>query len=98
MPQHSPSEVSRRVRSLRRGNAPHGVADIVRDEQRPLPVDGDADRPSLRLVVCVEKAGEDVDRYTRRPTAAERHENHLIAAPWSAVPRSVLTDEHAIPI
>lgn len=44
------------------GNAPHGAADVVGDEQRALPVDGHADGPAERLEPVVDETGEDIDR------------------------------------
>src|SRR5262245_49601803 len=47
--------------ALRGGDdAPHGVADIVRHQQRPGTVDRDADGAALRISVLVEETGEDV--------------------------------------
>ena len=61
-------------------HAPDGVADIVGHQQRALLVDGDADRPALRLALVVEEAGQDVLRLAGGLAVRERHEDHLVAA------------------
>ena len=58
------------------GDAPDGVADVVRHQQAAAPVDRDPHRPAARLSRVVEEAGQDVDRLAGRAAVAERDEHH----------------------
>ena len=83
--------------SSRFAHAPHGVSNIVRDEECPAPVQGEAHGSSVnRLVVLAEEAGDDRERLTNRSAVHERHENDLVAAQGTAVPTAMLTDESAV--
>jgi len=81
----------------RRAHAPDHVADVVRDEERAPLVDGDPDRAAERPVAGVEEAAQDIDGRTRRFAVRERNEDHFVPAENLAIPRSMLTDEHAVP-
>src|ERR1700712_1018975 len=57
----------------------------------------DADRAALRFVIGIDETGQDILRTAGRFSfRREWHEDHLIAAAWIPVPRSVLTDERAV--
>lgn len=81
---------------LLRRDAPHSVADVIRDEQRAILRERDADRPAARAPVLIEKTGKDVDGRSRRRAASEGNKNHFIAAARLAVPGTVLPDERAV--
>jgi hypothetical protein len=80
----------------RGAHAPDGVAYVVRDEERTPLVDGDPHRTAQRSMAGVEKAAEDIDG-SARFAARERNEDDFVAAVNLPVPRSMLTDEHAVP-
>src|SRR5262245_47588153 len=77
----------------RRGHAPNGVSDIVRDEQRPGLVHRHADRAPACCTVGIEEPRDHILRLAARPSAAERYEDHLVAIEFPAVPAPMLTDE-----
>src|SRR5690349_19741875 len=78
---------------LRRRHAPHGVADIVGDQERALAVYSDADRPALRFALVVEEAGQHVPGLARGLAAREGNEDHLVAGAGFSIPRAVLADK-----
>ena len=58
-----------------RAHAPDPVADVVRDQQRAMPVDGDADRPAERVAVAIDEPRQHVDPVQpqgARPRTARR--------------------------
>ena len=74
-----------------------GIPDVVCNEQRSGLVDHDTDRSPVRLAAAVpQKAGEDIERHPIRASILERHEDHSVTAVLRAVPRAVLTNEHAV--
>src|ERR1700750_393520 len=76
-------------------HTPHRVAHIVRDQQGSPAIDGNADRAASGFVVLAEEAAQHVLRQTGWTSICKRHEDHLVAAERSPVPRSVLTHEGA---
>src|SRR3954470_21433864 len=77
------------------GHAPDFVADIVGDEERAVAGDLDSDRPA-KVFVVDPKAGEDVDRHSRRRGSSERNEYHFRTARRAAVPGAVFTYERTL--
>src|SRR5262249_27013213 len=80
-------------RRRRPRNAPHGIADVVGDEQRARFVECNPDRAAQCFAVFVYKTGENIDRLSRRAASGGRHEKHFVAAQGFAVPRSMLSDK-----
>jgi hypothetical protein len=79
-----------------RRHAPDHVANVVGDEERAPLIDGDPDRAAQRSVARIEETAEDIDGRALRLAAVERNEYDFVAAVDLAIPRSVLTDEHAV--
>ena len=60
------------------GDPPHSVSEVVRYQESAGPIDCQTNRPSARLIVRIEEACDDVLRRATGPSAAKRHENHLV--------------------
>jgi hypothetical protein len=72
--------------SARGGHPPNAVSDIVGDEQGTSFIDCDTDRPASGIALCVEKAGQNVDRFALRAAVDEGHKLHLVPTFRGAVP------------
>src|SRR6202022_194313 len=72
---------------------PHGVWEVVRYQQSAGPIDCQTNRPSARLIVGIEEAGDDVLRRAAGLSAAKRHEHYLVAVKRASIPASVFADE-----
>lgn len=59
---------------LKTRHLPHGVAHVVGDQQRPVPVHGHAHRAALRLARPTQEAGQDLNRIAGGLAAREGHE------------------------
>src|SRR5450432_354361 len=77
-------------------HAPYDVAHVVRDQQRAVLADHNADRPPEGLALVAEETGQHVDGLARGLAADERHEDDLVAAARLTVPRAVLSHEHPV--
>src|SRR3546814_9515600 len=64
--------------------------------QRAARVDRDPDRPAARLPVLADETGDEIHRRAGRTAITERHENHLVAGGFAAVPAAVLADEYTL--
>src|SRR5690606_3151993 len=82
--------------SLRARHPPHGIRQVVGDDQRAARVDGHPDGAPASLAVVRAEAGDEVDRRSRRGAIAEGYEDHLVAHRILAVPAAVLADEHTL--
>src|SRR5882762_8457643 len=58
---------------------PHGVANVIGDQQCAAAVDCQTNRPTARMVVRIEKARNHVLRRPAGLSAAERNEDDLVA-------------------
>src|SRR4051812_26636662 len=91
-------KLSDRVDDRRRffRDAPDLVARIIGDENRAALVDGHTYRAPLRIVVTIEKPGQQHLRLPHRLSVPERNEQHAVAAAWNAVPGAMLCHDHAV--
>src|SRR6185437_2337112 len=88
-------DLSRCCMRARWRDAPDCIADVIRDKQRTLLVDRDADRTAQRIAIVVDEPGQDVLRLYGGATVGERDEYDLVAAERIAIPGAVLADERA---
>ena len=77
------------------GDAPNRVPDVVGNQEGAGLVDRQPDRSTARVLVWIEKAGDDVLGFATRMPAAEWHEHDFVAVEDSSVPTSVFADEGA---
>ena len=77
----------------RRAYAPHGVADVVRNQQRSCVIQGDADGPAAGLRIIGNEARHNVLGRAARAPVTERHEHHLVADRGIAVPAAMFADK-----
>lgn len=59
--------------------APHLVAHIIGDQQRPSPVDGHANRSPHRFPIGIQEPGQDILRLTGGDSPLEGHKDDLVA-------------------
>ena len=83
----------RRRGRLGRRDPPNRVSDIVGDQQSATPIDRQTNRPSARVIVGIEEAGDDILRRAAGLSAAEGHEDHLVAVERRSIPASMFADE-----
>jgi hypothetical protein len=78
-------------------NAPDYVSDIISNQQTPLTIDRYTDGSTVSSTFVIQKSSEYIERRgTRWPRPVEGHEDHPVATVRSAIPRTVLADEHSI--
>src|SRR5262252_6567298 len=82
----------------RRGGArrdpPHRVADVVRDDQRAVPIDRHAHRAPAGLSI-LDETGDEIHRLTNGAAVLESDERDLVAIQLRPVPAAVLADAGA---
>ena len=79
------------------GDAPDGVADVIRDQKRSSRIDGDADRTSISdaLLIGRHESGDEIFRRAVWPSVVESNKNHLVAGVRPPIPGTVFADEGA---
>src|SRR5260370_29198483 len=79
-------------------HAPDGVPDVIGDQEGAGFADGHPDRPAARFAVRIEESRDDILGLAVRTSAAERHEDDLVAVELVAVPAAMLADEGPAPV
>src|SRR5580704_8775586 len=86
---------SARLLSLTRvGNPPYGTAGVFRNQERPVPVDRDADRAAPDLRIVDREAGGEILVFAGRRAVLHRYTDDLVAGAFGAIPRAVLGGEN----
>src|ERR1700733_6465204 len=79
------------LRGLTRiGNPPYGTAGIFRNQQRPVLIDGNADRAAPDLRIVDHEAAGEILIFARRRTVPHRHAYDLVAGAFGAIPGAML--------
>src|ERR1700761_3927642 len=85
--------------AARGADPPHGVADIVGDEQCAFGIEGEADGAALGFsLIGGEEAGHDILWHTCRSSGLERYIDHFVAIERAAIPAAMFGDEDAAAI
>src|SRR5687767_3876088 len=78
-------------------HAPDHVTHIICDQQRAVRANGNAHRSSVgRPLVWGKKASQNITRRSSWASILEGHKDDFIAAQFATIPRTVLTDNHAV--
>src|SRR3984885_8498749 len=79
------------LRGLTRiGNPPHGTAGIFRNQQRPVLIDGNADRAAPDLRIADHEAGGEILVFARRRAVFHQYADDLVAGAFGAIPGAML--------
>src|SRR5580704_11636771 len=81
-------------RLTRVGNPPYGTAGIFRNQERPVLVDGDADRAAPDLRIVDDEAGGEILIFAGRRAVLHQDTDDLVAGAFGAIPRAVLGSEN----
>src|SRR3984893_17460455 len=76
-------------------HTPNRIPDVIGNQQGTGLVDGQPDPLSPGPFIRVQEAGDDVLGFAARTSAAERHENDLVAVEACPVPTAMFADEGA---
>src|ERR1700722_15425874 len=75
------------LRGLTRiGNPPYGTAGIFRDQQRPVLIDGNADRGAPDCRIVDHETGGEIFVPPRWGAVPHRHADDLVAGAFGAIP------------